>query len=33
VLGPEYEEVQGSPYPCQDEVTRSVQLVGDILTR
>jgi ribose transport system substrate-binding protein len=33
VLGSEYEEVGGSPYPCQDDVSRSVQLVAEILTR
>lgn len=32
-LGPEFEEVQGSPYPCDDDTTRAVQITGDILTR
>lgn len=32
-LGPEFEEVQGSPYPCDDDTTKAVQITGDILTR
>lgn len=32
-LGPEYQQVQGSPFPCQDDVSRAVQLVNEIITR
>jgi ribose transport system substrate-binding protein len=28
-----YQEVAGSPFPCDDDVSRGVQLVSDILTR
>jgi ribose transport system substrate-binding protein len=33
VNGSDYTEVQGSPFPCEDDAVRGVQIVQDIMTR
>ena len=33
VSGGDYQEVSGSPFPCDDDAVRGVQIVQDILTR
>ena len=32
-LGPKFTEVSGSPYPCDDDSNRAIQLLQDILTK
>jgi ribose transport system substrate-binding protein len=33
VNGSDYKEVPGSPFPCDDDVTKSIQIIQDTLTR
>ncbi|MBV9491876.1 MAG: sugar-binding protein [Verrucomicrobia bacterium] len=33
VSGSEYREVPGSPFPCEDDAVRAVQIVQDLMTR